>query len=79
MYLDQDLHDDSANGFDVATRDLIVNLKAQLEEFRERVKRSPSEVQIEHKAGYTGGGAIDGVFVGVLALLGVARWLWRRG
>lgn len=78
MYRDQDLRDDSANGFNVATGDLVVNLKAQLEDFRERVKRSPGEVQIEHKPGYTGGGAFDGAFAGALTLLALARWRWRR-
>lgn len=78
MYLTKNLRDDAAHGFDVATGDLVNNLKMQLEEFRERVKRSPGEVQIEHKAGYTGGGSTGGLFAGFLALLGLARWITRH-
>ncbi|HWL17176.1 MAG TPA: rhombotarget lipoprotein [Opitutus sp.] len=78
MYLDKSLRDDSGHGFEVATGELIANLKTQLDAFRERVKNAPGEVQIEHKPGYTGGGAMDGVLVGLLALLGFGRWLWRR-
>ena len=71
----------SATGFDKATDDLIVNLKAELAAFRERVKNAPtgSEVaRIEHRPGYTGGGAIEGWLAGGLALLGLTRWLTRR-
>lgn len=77
VYVDQNLRTDSAKGFDLATNDLIKNLKVQLEDFRTRVKASPGEVQIEHKAGYTGGGAMNGGFVAALALLGGFAW-WRR-
>ena len=59
----------SAKGFDVATDDLIKNLAAQLEVFRERVKRTPGEVKIEHRPGYTGGGELGAWFAGALALL----------
>jgi rhombotail lipoprotein len=71
----------SAAGFDQATDDLIKNLKTELASFRERVKNAPtgSEVaRIEHRPGYTGGGATEAWLVGGLALLGVARWLGRR-
>lgn len=78
VYVDQNLRADSGRGFDLATTELITNLKTQLEDFRERVKNSPGEVKIEHKAGYTGGGALGGLFVIALAALGLVRWLWRR-
>jgi rhombotail lipoprotein len=78
VYVDQDLRADSAKGFDLATNDLIKNLKVQLEDFRTRVKASPGEVKIEHKPGYTGGGALGGEFVAALAVLGLSAWLARK-
>lgn len=77
-YLGENLRADSSKSFDLATTELIANLKLQLDAFRERVKQSPGEVKIEHRPGYTGGGALGGVFAGALALLGLARWLARR-
>lgn len=78
MYLSKDLRDDSAHGFGLATTDLIRNLKAQLEGFKERVKNAPGEVQIEHKPGYTGAGSLGGFFAAGLALLVFGRWIRRR-
>ena len=58
---------------------MIKNLKTQLEAFRERVKSAPGQVaRIEHKPGYTGGGAAGGAFAAALVLLGLARWLTRK-
>ena len=68
----------SAQGFDTATGDLIKNLQVQLEAFRERAKRAPETVKIEHRPGYTGGGALGAGFAAGLAFLGVARWLRSR-
>ena len=78
VYLADNLRQDSAKGFDTATLELIKNLKLQLEEFRERVKRAPGEVQIENRPGYSGGGSFGAGFAGALVLLGLARGLWRR-
>jgi rhombotail lipoprotein len=67
-------------GFDQATADLTKNLQAELAAFRERVKSAPagSEVaRIEHRPGYTGGGAIDVWLAGALAALGLVRGLYR--
>ena len=52
----------------------IHTLVPQLEEFRERIKHSPGEVQIEHKAGYSGGGEFGAVFAAALGLLALGRW-----
>ncbi len=73
-YMEQNLRADSAKGIDLAMVDLTNNLKTQLEAFRERIKQSPGEVQIEHKPGYSGGGEMGGLFAGVLLLLGLLRW-----
>ena len=78
MYLAENLRNDSAKGFDLATTELIKNLKAQLESFRERVKNSPGEVKIEHKPGYTGGGSFGGVFAAALGALALARFIAGR-
>ncbi|MBC7367863.1 MAG: rhombotarget lipoprotein [Undibacterium sp.] len=78
VYVQQRLRADSAAGFDAATTELIANLKLQLESFRERVKKSPGEVKIEHKPGYTGGGSFDAISAAVLGLLLLARALIRR-
>ncbi|HNL32983.1 MAG TPA: FAD-linked oxidase C-terminal domain-containing protein, partial [Pseudomonadales bacterium] len=51
---------------------------AELDEFRERVKQSPGEVQIEHRPGYSGGGATGGWLAGLLALLAAVRCFRRR-
>jgi rhombotail lipoprotein len=76
-YVADHLRDDSAKGFDQATTNLIADLKTQLEDFRERVKNAPGEVQIEHRPGYTGGGGIGPAFAGFTALL-LAFSQWRR-
>jgi rhombotail lipoprotein len=79
VYMEQNLRADSAKGLDLAMADLTPNLKSRLEEFRERVKNSPGEVQIEHKPGYSGGGEFGGIFASALVLLGLLRWrLGRR-
>jgi len=67
------LRRDSAESFAKATDDLIANLKTELAAFRERIKNAPDEVKVEHRPGYTGGGAIDGWLVGALAVLIAAR------
>lgn len=79
VYVEQRKRVDAGTGFDLATDDLIKNLKVQLEAFRERVKSAPGQVaRIEHKPGYTGGGSFGGMFAAALAVLGLARWLWRK-
>lgn len=77
-YVADNLRTDSTKSFDAATSDLIANLKVQLEEFRDRMKRSPGEVQIEHKAGYTGSGDFGGLFVGAIAILATFAWFRRK-
>jgi rhombotail lipoprotein len=69
----ENLRKDSAESFNRAANDLIANLKTELAAFRERVKQAPDQVRIEHRPGYTGGGALEAWFVGALALLGLAR------
>jgi rhombotail lipoprotein len=75
--LNERLQADSSRGFDLATADMITNLKAELEAFKVRVKESPGEFTVVHKAGYVGGGAVDGASAFVLAGLALFA-LWRR-
>ena len=72
------LRKDSAESFERAADDLIANLKTELAAFRERIKQAPDQVRIEHRPGYTGGGAVEAWFAGLLALLGLAR-RWAGG
>ena len=75
--LSEQLRTDSRTGFDQATTEMIANLKTELENFKTRVKESPTEFKIEHKPGYTGGGMLDGGFaIGLAGLAFLA--LWRR-
>lgn len=74
----QRLREDSAKGFELATNDLIKNLKAKLTAFQERLKQSPGEAKIEHRPGYTGVGLLPSWFAAGLLLLGAARWMVRR-
>lgn len=76
--VNEQLRTSSAAGFDQATDDLIKNLQHQLELFRERAKRAPETVKIEHRPGYTGGGSAGGWFAAAFLALGLARWLWLR-
>lgn len=78
VYVAEKLRADSAKGFDDATGAMIASLKTQLEGFRERIKNTPGEVKIEHKPGYTGGGATGEWFVAALGMLALGRALWRR-
>jgi|UniRef100_UPI00404B335E rhombotail lipoprotein len=76
--LHTDMRAESSEGFDRATDALIINLKLQLEDFRDRIRKSPETVKIEHKPGYTGGGSIEGWFAWVIALLAMGRWARAR-
>jgi rhombotail lipoprotein len=65
--LSEELQNDSRHGFDLATTDMIGNLKNELEDFKVRVKESPDEFKVEHRPGYTGAGSL-----GPLSALGMA-------
>ena len=73
--LSEELRADSVKSFTEATAKMISNLEAQLDNFKEKIKRKPEQVKITHSAGYSGGGAMftSGIFDGLvmLCLLGV--------
>jgi rhombotail lipoprotein len=76
--INEELRAASAQSFDAAIKDVIKNLDTQLADFRERVKKSPGEVQIVNKPGYSGGGAFDAVWAAAFGLTALARWLCIR-
>lgn len=65
-YLEAALRKDSADSFDKATADLTLNLDGALARFRTAIKEGRTTVQIVHKPGYSGGGAIDERTAGIL-------------
>lgn len=75
--LSEQLRVDSVAGFNEASADLVNNLEIQLELFREKIKESPEDYQVIHKAGYTGGGELDISFVIILSILG-GYWVWLK-
>lgn len=77
--LSEELRKDSRKGFEQAADDLVVNLTAELERFKARIKEQPQEAQIVYSKGYSGGGYAGGLFtLAVLSMLGLALWQRRR-
>jgi rhombotail lipoprotein len=64
---DHELKKDSALGLEEASAQMTANLAQEIERFKIRAREQPESVRIEHKPGYSGGGALDGVFVLLLA------------
>lgn len=50
------LREDSMNGMSAAADEMIRNLDAELERFREKVKERPNEFRVTQSEGYSGGG-----------------------
>ena len=75
----EELRLDSRKGFSLAADDMAVNLKAELERFRVRVKERPEEIRITRSPGYTGGGHLGAGFaILFLVLASVASFYDRR-
>ncbi len=72
--VEEQLRLDSLRGFHDASEDLVGNLRQQLEFFQEKVRTQPEEVRVVHRPGYSGGGSIDGLSLGILVALGGACW-----
>jgi len=75
----EELRADSRKGFELAADDLVVNLKAELERFKQKIKERPEEVKVIHSSGYSGGGgAMDLLLLVAMSLAAVAtrrrRW-----
>jgi rhombotail lipoprotein len=75
--LPEELREDSDQGFEKAATNLVVNLKAELGSFQERVRNSPEEVKFVRRPGYTGAGAFGNIQILALLLLALASWAAR--
>lgn len=74
--VNEKLRRDSSTSLQMATDEMINNLRQQLDDFRRRVKEAPDAVaKIERRPGY-GGGSFGGGWA--LALAVVAAWAARR-
>jgi len=72
--LSEELRADSLQGFNLAAVAMTENLKVQLDNFKEKIKRDPEQVKIVHSEGYSGGGgAIDLLALILFGLLGLLR------
>lgn len=69
---------DASRGFQLAADELVTNLQGELDRFKQRVKEAPQDYQVEHQAGYTGGGSLGGLYAALLLTLGGVAW-WRGG
>ncbi|WKD49382.1 rhombotarget lipoprotein [Microbulbifer spongiae] len=75
--LSEQLRIDSLESFKEASEELVSNLEIQLDLFKDKVKELPTDYQITHKPGYTGGGSLDlSIVIFLLSLL--AYWLWMQ-
>ena len=68
-----------SEGYVQAIDQLIPHLQTELSTFRERVKNDAS-IRVENKAGYSGGGSFDAVFLALAALLAALAWRqpWQK-
>lgn len=77
--LSEELRNDSRKGFEEAADNLVVNLTAELERFKVRIKEKPQEAQVVYSKGYSGGGYAGGLFaLAALSLLGLGLRKRRR-
>jgi rhombotail lipoprotein len=74
------LREDEHQGFTTASDDLTVNLKQQLDVFREKARKAPDEYKVVAKTGYDlkAVGELDGVTLMLLAVLAGATGLGLR-
>ena len=75
--LSEQLRSDSLKGFNMAADNLVLNLKDELDRFKQKVKETPRSYIIAHKQGYTGGGSIGRLYAVILLMLG-GLGLWSR-
>ncbi|HEX7037304.1 MAG TPA: rhombotarget lipoprotein [Pseudomonadales bacterium] len=73
--LDQQVREDAVQGFELASANLVENLKVELESFKERIKEAPDQVQIASRDGHqaSGSGGLVLVLAALLGLVGAAR------
>ncbi|HEX2860190.1 MAG TPA: rhombotarget lipoprotein, partial [Lacunisphaera sp.] len=72
---DHELRKASARSIEEASAQMTASLTQELELFKVRAREEPDTVKIEHKPGYTGGGAFDASFaLGLGLALGLAAF-----
>lgn len=84
--LDEARRKDAAEGFAVATTNLLGNLDTELDAFRAKVRESRTDVKVveseEYKnrksSGGSGGGSADPLLIGAVALLAAGTIVSRR-
>lgn len=77
--LSEKLRTDSLKGFNKAADGLVLNLKSELDRFKEKIKEKPESYVIAHRPGYTGGGSMGGIYSVILIMLGgIAVWFLKR-
>ncbi len=67
----------SQRGFEVAMEDMTSNLEVELDRFKERISET-DQVEIAHREGYGGGGAMGNSFWLLLLLLAGLRFRERK-
>lgn len=77
--LAEQLRKDSYDGFVKANNDMIANLHAELERFKDKVKAKPEEYKVVSEPGSRGGGGLDPL-TAILILMtgGAALWFGRK-
>lgn len=77
--LSEQLRSDSFEGFHRAADNLVINLKDELDRFKEKIKRTPESYRVVHKPGHIGLGSIGSAYaIILLALGGLALWSGRE-
>ncbi|MFT6928052.1 MAG: rhombotail lipoprotein [Psychromonas sp.] len=76
--LSEELRQDSIKSFEQATDKMVVNLNAQLQKFKEKIKQNLEQVKVVHREGYSGGGATDPFTMLILMLLAGVLYRLRR-
>ena len=67
--LQKELRQDSLQGYLQANDDMIKNLEAQLQQFKQQLKQNPDAVQLSYKPGYGGGSSGFGMMLLLLLCL----------
>lgn len=65
----EELRNDSNQGLQIATTDMIKNLDVQLGVFKEKIKQAPEEYKVVERPGYHSGGGFSLWFVALLLLV----------
>src|SRR6185312_10454236 len=77
--LSEELRDNSEEGFQRASTNMVANLQEQLAQFKDRVKSSPEEFKVVAKPGYdVGMGAVDAFDLALLSTMGAGFVAMRK-